>query len=318
MANPPRSVCLTAYHLDSLAGSHDPHHLVPQCRLYLHRSRHDLANAPLASGHPPSRRTRLPPRRTAPQGSPHRRRRRAPGKHATAPPARAPARSCAPLAALPPHFPKPRHSRKALPARATFRISRGGHPHRPTHMSPRRRLHSLGGPWVCASKPIERSSRGVCNRKDEDPIGVLLERNDVGKTMYDATTHRLWPSDDARPNSERPRSRCDPGEGFTDLGHELLAQPDRPLVVPQRRGPEFRTGFRVKNDPHAGARVPSQFAFAPSPSPRVTRGLWPLHVSAAPTRRPKRRRPPPPFPRGWRAPLQQRVHAPAGEGEVPE
>ena len=97
----------------------------------------------------------------------------------------------------------------------------------------------LGLPRFYSGKPVERAPFGVCNRKHDNAVRMRFECHDVGKAMHHGAAYGRWPSDDARPHSEGPRSRCDPGESIIDLGHEILPQPNRPLVIPQRRGPDF-------------------------------------------------------------------------------
>ena len=172
----------------------------------------------------------------------------------------------------------------------------------------------LAGLLARSCEPVKRTPFLVCNRKDESLTLVFLERDNVWKPFDGRLADNCRCLFSAGPAGKRFRCFANSQKNRIDCGHEFLSQAVSSFLIPQRAGAELGTGFRMKIDPHAVARVPSGSPPAPFPKQRSERAPPQLLANAAPTPRPTQRRPHPLALPNWRAPLRRlgRVRHEAG------
>ena len=175
----------------------------------------------------------------------------------------------------------------------------------------------LGRPPSCAREPIKGPPSAMRDRQDEDAVAVRLKGHQVRKTRHHPSAYGFRPSADARPQWKRLWSGRNPFQKLSHPGHELTTEARALFVVPQSCGPEFSAGFRMKNDPHAAARVPSESALARCPSPRAGPGPQRFHVNDAPIRSPMLPRPARRALRDSTGLLRQRGRVPCEEVAAP-
>src|SRR2546428_11894745 len=111
---------------------------------------------------------------------------------------------------------------------------------------------------------------------------VLLECDNVWKPFHTCLTDNCRRLFSARPARKRLRCFTNPLAGRVDRGDEFRAQPVTPFLIPQSGRAELGSGFRMKIDPHAVARVPSGSPSAPSPRQRSQHVLRRPLANAAP------------------------------------
>ncbi len=175
---------------------------------------------------------------------------------------------------------------------------------------------SLGG----ASEPIERPPLFVNDAEHESEIFaifVLLERDEIWKPVDCGLANYRRRSPNTWPRRKRLWHLADSPQRHVDCCDELVAESVAALLIPECGSPKLATGFRMKLDPHAVARVPLGSPLAPFPRRRSEPDLPRHRANAVPTPRPR----PPQVRRrvllGWTAALRLRGRARDGAIATP-
>lgn len=152
--------------------------------------------------------------------------------------------------------------------------------------------------------------------KHQDVVRVDFKRDEVGKLIDARLVNRDLCTNDARPDGIGSRVLRDVRERCVYVLDKPITQAWPALVVPERGGPKFCLGLRMKLDLHGAVRVLSESRLAQFPKGRFRRDPRRLHESAVATPQPTQRRRRRPLLPDWKAALERPERARAAEGEA--